>query len=75
MNGVPSYSKESKTVTMPGCESEPASRDSRTHRLASASRSACTTVISFNAISRSSSGWGARWTVAMPPRPISCNTS
>jgi hypothetical protein len=60
MYGVPSSSKESWTVTMFGCESDPATRESRTRRSANEGSLARNVASSFKAMKRSRSVWRAR---------------
>src|SRR5947209_8338607 len=54
-----------------GWLSDPATRDSRRKRCAKDGSEAWNAASSLSATMRSRSVWRARWTVAMPPRPIS----
>ena len=71
MYGTPSCSRKSNTVTTFGWFSEPATRASRMKRSASAGSPARNGASSLSATLRTSTGCLARYTTAMPPRPIS----
>ena len=74
MYGTACHSKKSNTVTMFGWSKEAAMCDSRMKRAASVGsferRSR-----RFSATARSSAGWRASYTVAMPPWAMSRTTS